>query len=42
MLAITPTHAYEICVLKINGECKDTWDCTDNKYILDLNVIILY
>ena len=38
MLAITSTSAYEICVIKQNGECIDSNQCTDtNKnYIIDL------
>ena len=38
MLAITSSTAYEICVIKRNGACIDSYDCTDtNKnYIVDL------
>ena len=38
MLALTSTSAYEICVIKKDGACVDTYDCTESnyKYILDL------
>ena len=32
MLAITSTTAYEICVLKINGVCIDTYNCSETNY----------
>ena len=38
MLAITSTTAYEICVIKEDGSCKDSYGCTGenyNKYYLD-------
>ena len=36
MLAITSDNAYEICVIKKDGACKDSWDCgSDNTYILN-------
>ena len=39
MLAITSTSAYEICVIKQDGKCIDSYGCTGNeyKYILDTN-----
>ena len=38
MLAITSTHAYEVCVIKKNGACVDSYDCTESNFnfILDL------
>ena len=39
MLAITSNHAYQICIIKKNGECIDSYyGCSDTgyKYILDL------
>ena len=38
MLAITSTTAYEICAIKEDGSCKDSYGCTGenyNKYYLD-------
>ena len=32
MLAITSTTAYEICVIKKDGICIDSYDCTDTNY----------
>ena len=32
MLAITSTTAYEICVIKKDGVCIDSYDCTDTNY----------
>ena len=36
MLAITSSTAYEICVIKKDGVCIDSSECTDENYILDL------
>ena len=38
MLAITSTHAYEICVIKKDGACTDSYTCTEfgYNYLLDL------
>ena len=38
MLAITSTTAYEICVIKQNGACIDSYECknTNYNYLLDL------
>ena len=32
MLAITSSSAYEICALKKDGACIDSWDCTSTNY----------
>ena len=39
MLAITSTTAYEICVIKKDGDCIDSYGCVDtgNNYIVDLD-----
>ena len=39
MLAITQTNAYEVCVIKKDGVCIDSYGCTENNYnyILDIN-----
>ena len=38
MLAITSSTAYEICIIKKDGACIDSYGCssTNNKYIVDL------
>ena len=38
MLAITSETAYEICVIKQDGSCIDSWGCTSTNYnyIVDL------